>query len=92
MHTDDSASVQRQLCNDDVHTTGVDSKTLLIVQVSPVLKNVSKTVSMVLNFAWRARGVELQQVKEVHFNSPASERRPQRKGHIVALGMFYPLH
>ena len=46
--------------NGDVYSTGGDSKTLMVVQVSPVEKNVSETMCS-LNFAQRVRTVELGQ-------------------------------
>ena len=43
-----------------ISCTGGDSKTLMVVQVAPVEKNVAETVCS-LNFAQRVRTVELGQ-------------------------------
>lgn len=44
-------------------STGGDSKTLMIVQVAPVEKNVGETICS-LNFAQRVRSVELGQASK----------------------------
>ena len=72
---------------------GGDSKTLMFVQISPSSNNVTETLCS-LNFATRARSVELGQAKK-HSDSSSSEiarlRSQVKKLEVIVLRTLFLL-
>jgi len=63
----------RKKCAYCFYYVGGDSKTLMVVQVAPVEKNVAETVCS-LTFAQRVRAVELGQASKKIIAPPSAER------------------
>jgi len=68
-----SVSVEEGKCAYCFYYVGGDSKTLMVVQVAPVEKNVAETVCS-LTFAQRVRAVELGQASKKIIAPPSAER------------------
>ena len=72
---------------------GGDSKTLMVVQVAPVEKNVAETVCS-LTFAQRVRAVELGQASKKVIGPPGAERAREWEmvSSVVGYACCYVLH